>query len=330
MIKYGATMDEIDEKIIDEMVYNVYNVGEQPFTILANKLYISKRTVRRRVNTLLNSNAIKVVAAPNPRGKQGCAVIALKVALGSAHTVAKLLMNERNIEHASYSVGYFDFIIQVEFDTSYELDSFVNSELTKFPDIIKSETMIISQPGIYNKLFHLAGQKEQQGDTTRIQGSGSHPKYKMDDFDQAILDILRENGLTRVVAMKTKLDKPESFIRRRINSMLDNGIFKFCVVPNPQLLAHEVWVTIGINVNRRSADSVVSEIFKSPFVTFVSTSYGRFNVIMGCRFNKLDMLNYFINDELSLMKGVNNIETFYQNRPLKNGFIIWPLVDLIA
>jgi Lrp/AsnC family transcriptional regulator, regulator for asnA, asnC and gidA len=324
-------MDDIDEKIIDEMVYNVFGVGEHVFTILADKLYISKRTVRRRVNSLLNDNAIKVVATPNPQGRRGCAVIGLKVVLGTAHTaVAKLLMNQRKIEYASYSVGYFDFVIQVEFDTSQELDRFVNSELTKIPEIIKSETMIISQPGIHNKLFYPSGENEQRSGRTQIPGAGFHRKYKMDEFDQAILDILRENGLTRVGAIKTKLDKPESFIRRRIKNMLDSGLFKFCVVPNPQLLAHEVWVSIGVNVNQRSADSLVSEIFKSPFVTFVSTSYGRFNIIMGCRFNKLDMLSNFLNNELSLMKGVNNIETFFHNRPLKNGFIIWPLVELVA
>ena len=95
------------------------------------------------------------------------------------------------------------------------------------------------------------------------------------------------------------------------------------VVPNPGVLEYEAWATIGINVKNQFAHKVIDEIIKNPAVYCASMCIGRFNVLLGARFHNVDLVNLFTKVELPRIQGVDSVQTFLLNRPLKYHGIDW-------
>jgi hypothetical protein len=112
---------------------------------------------------------------------------------------------------------------------------------------------------------------------------------------------------------------------RVICQMSSNGLFRIVVLPNPQVLEHEVWATMGITINNRLAHEVPDAIVKHPEVYLASVGVGRFNLVIAARFHHIDFINQFINIKLPAIKGISYVKTFLHNKPLKYHNIHWPI-----
>ena len=115
----------------------------------------------------------------------------------------------------------------------------------------------------------------------------------------------------------------ESAIRKRMKAMLEHGVYKIEVVPNPEILEYEAWATIGITINNQYAHNVIDSIIKYPAVYLASVSLGRFNIVMACRFANTELLNQFVRVELPSIQGISSTETFLHNKPLKYHNVSW-------
>jgi len=107
--------------------------------------------------------------------------------------------------------------------------------------------------------------------------------------------------------------------------MSSNGLFRIVVLPNPQVLEHEVWATMGITINKRPAHQVLDAIVKHSEVYLASAAVGRFNLVIAARFHHIDFINQFVNIKLPAIDGVSYVETFVHNKPLKYHNINWPI-----
>jgi len=105
---------------------------------------------------------------------------------------------------------------------------------------------------------------------------------------------------------------------RVICQMSSNGLFRIVVLPNPQVLEHEVWATMGITINNRLAHEVPDAIVKHPEVYLASVGVGRFNLVIAAGFHHIDFINQFLNIKLPAIKGISYVETFLHNKPMNS------------
>ena len=133
-------MDELDNRLIIELSHN----ARQSNTELSLKLGVSEKTVRRRINQLIESGTISWVIIPDPTklGYRVRAFVALEVELGSIDNVIQSLTECSNVDFVALCTGQMDILLGAWFRSSDEMMDFVKNHLGKIPGIRKSQTSV--------------------------------------------------------------------------------------------------------------------------------------------------------------------------------------------
>lgn len=318
----GAMMDELDRMLLGVL----QTQGYQKSTALAGRLGLGERTIRRRISDMRSKGIIKIIAVPDPVlfGYRGWAKIGIKVEPKSLSDVACELVKHPSVYFVAQSLGTWDIMIAVHFDTIDRLTHFASSELTKVGGVLRTETVMLTWPRkYYNFSWPAPSPGEDHTWKRNCDVTTDRNVYAIDETEREIIDVLMGDGLAPPAALKSRLGIGEGTIRKRIKKMLKDGVFKIEVVPNPDSMEYDVWATMGIIIANESAHKVINDIIKNPGVYLASVSIGRFNIIISARFRDIDSLTQFANNELAQIKGVSAVDTFLHTRLLKYHNINW-------
>jgi len=317
-------MDALDLKLINELEIRGY---QKPVT-LAPTLGLTERTVRRRMSNLINGGMIKVVAVLNPMSSKysggGGAIIGIRVEPKFLYQVASDLVSRRTTISVSYSLGSFDIMTTVYFDTMDRLSYFVNLELTKIKGIVSTETIILTWLRKYFRFYWpLPRFGETNGRLIQLVDYRGVYNYQSDEIDRKIIRYLMEDALTPHKIITSKVGIAESTLRKRIQRMLNSETIKIEAVPNPIIFENEVWATIGITTRKKSPNNIINALIDNPTVYMATVSIGRFNMILLVRFRHIDLLRRFVEIELPNTDGVSSTEAFLHSRIIKQHGINW-------
>lgn len=321
-----GSMNEIMDELDKTLLSYLQSQGFEKSSALALRLGVGERTIRRRLSALKSKGFIKIIAVPNPvlYGYRAWAKIGIDVELRFLREVAHELIHHPSIYFVAYSLGRFDIMIAVHFNTIERLTYFVGSELTRFKGIKNTETMILTSPRkYYNFTWPEPYFDNSVGGQYFVSAADDSRENEIDDIDRRIMIVLSEDGLSRPSTLKKRLGIGEGTIRKRIKKMLQNGIYKMEVVPNPETLEYQVWATMGIKINNQTAHNVINAIIEYPSVYLASASTGRFDIVISARFQNIDQLPEFVSKELAKIEGISNVETFLHTKPLKYHNIKW-------
>lgn len=110
MDKTGTQIDETDRAIIEALQRD----GRTPYTRLGAAVGLSEAAARQRVQRLLDSGVMQVVAVTNPllNGKRRMAMIGVRTE-GATDDIAKTLQAMSDIDYLVVSAGSFDLMAEV-------------------------------------------------------------------------------------------------------------------------------------------------------------------------------------------------------------------------
>ncbi|MFB0556877.1 MAG: Lrp/AsnC family transcriptional regulator [Dehalococcoidia bacterium] len=133
-------IDELDRKLMQELQKS----GRQGYVDLAKVLGVVEGTVRKRVKDLVKSNAIKIVAVPNPRalGYSFVSIMGLQVRMADLRKVAEELAQKPNICYLAFVTGRYDLMAIIITRSSEELSHFIEKEISALPSILRTETFV--------------------------------------------------------------------------------------------------------------------------------------------------------------------------------------------
>jgi Lrp/AsnC family transcriptional regulator, regulator for asnA, asnC and gidA len=133
--------DSVDRRIIALLQQD----GRMSNTAIARALGLSEATVRRRINQLLESRTIQIVAVPSPEtvGLTLSAIIGISCDLRRLDEVAQTIAGLREIRYLGYSTGPFDLILQAFFYSHQHLLDFLQERIATIEGITDTETAII-------------------------------------------------------------------------------------------------------------------------------------------------------------------------------------------
>jgi Lrp/AsnC family transcriptional regulator for asnA, asnC and gidA len=146
----------------------------------------------------------------------------------------------------------------------------------------------------------------------------------MDKLDHKLLNELQSQGFQRSAFLAPRLGLGERTIRHRIRNMKNKGIIKIIAVPNPVLFGYKAWAKIGIKVEHTYLADVAHKLVEHPSIYFVASSLGIFDLMIAVHFQTMDGLSYFVNSELTLIKGILSTETILLMCPRKYYNFSWP------
>lgn len=138
MDRRGTTVDDTDSAIIEQLQHD----GRVSYTKLAVAIGMSEGAARQRVQRLIDSGVIQIVAVTNPLllGYRRMAMIGVR-AEGPTVDIAKTLEAFPDIEYLVVTAGSFDLMCEVVVpDDSTLLD--ITNRIRAVPGVSTTETFI--------------------------------------------------------------------------------------------------------------------------------------------------------------------------------------------
>ena len=131
-------IDETDRAIIEELQRD----GRVPYTRLGAAVGLSEAAARQRVQRLIDSGVMQVVAVTNPlsHGKRRMAMIGVRTE-GPTDDIAKTLQAMRDIDYLVVSAGSFDLMVEVVVADDGELLDLTN-RIRSVKGVRSTETFI--------------------------------------------------------------------------------------------------------------------------------------------------------------------------------------------
>ena len=125
--KKARALDDVDLKIIKEIGTD----GRQPISNLAQKLGVSRATVGKKLQRLLDERILTVAGfvLPGTLGYQTNAIIGINVIPSEIDNVADKLVSNENVHMMFISAGRHDIIVWALFQRSEDLSNFLRHEL---------------------------------------------------------------------------------------------------------------------------------------------------------------------------------------------------------
>jgi len=133
------SIDNIDEEIIRELQLD----GRRPYTQLAKAVGLSEAAVRQRVQRLLDSGIMQVVAVTDPisLGLRRQAMVGIK-AEGDLRIIADRLAEFDEVVYVVLTAGPVDLLAEVVVSGDEALLHLLNDKIRKIPGVQSTETSI--------------------------------------------------------------------------------------------------------------------------------------------------------------------------------------------
>jgi Lrp/AsnC family transcriptional regulator for asnA, asnC and gidA len=133
-------LNSLDKQIVQLLMQN----ARQTSGTLAKQLKVSSATIRRRINRLVKTEAIRIIAAIDQKhlGLSFTTVIALDVTHDKLDSVARLLATKEQVMWISTTTGRFDIIAIASFASTEDFYEFMQRELTNVEGLNNSETFV--------------------------------------------------------------------------------------------------------------------------------------------------------------------------------------------
>ena len=137
-----ATIDETDAEIIVQLQTD----GRRSYTRIASELALSESAVRRRLQRLMESGVVRVVALTDPAllGRDVQAMIGIHVS-GDVEKLAQVIAKIDEVERTAITAGPYDLIVEVACKDNDHLLSLLNRGLRKLPGVDSMTTMTVLQ-----------------------------------------------------------------------------------------------------------------------------------------------------------------------------------------
>ena len=138
--KNGAgSLDEVSKAIIEQLQQD----GRRSYAAIGKVVGLSEAAVRQRVQRLVDSGVMQVVAVTNPLelgfGRQ--AMIGIRVE-GELEPVAEALAAMDEVDYVVITAGSFDVLVELVVEDDHELHDVLSTRIRTIPGVVSTESFM--------------------------------------------------------------------------------------------------------------------------------------------------------------------------------------------
>ncbi|CAB4715435.1 MAG: AsnC family transcriptional regulator [Actinobacteria bacterium] len=135
-------LDEVSKAIIEQLQQD----GRRSYASIGKVVGLSEAAVRQRVQRLVDSGVMQVVAVTDPLelGFARQAMVGIKVA-GPLEPVADALVGIREIDYVVITAGSYDLLAEVVCESDEHLLELISSRMRTIPGVVATETFMYLQ-----------------------------------------------------------------------------------------------------------------------------------------------------------------------------------------
>ncbi len=133
------TIDAVSKAIIEHLQTD----GRMSYATIARSVGLSEAAVRQRVQRLLDSEVMQIVAVTDPLqlGFTRQAMVGIRTE-GDTQLVADRLADVSAVDYVVTTAGSFDLIIEVVCEDDAELLDLVSRRIRTLPGVVSTETFV--------------------------------------------------------------------------------------------------------------------------------------------------------------------------------------------
>ena len=132
----------------------------------------------------------------------------------------------------------------------------------------------------------------------------------LDALDEKLVGVLKENARQSSEKLAKKLNVSPTTVRRRLKKLIRSGAVRMVALVEPSKAGISLLTIIAFDIAHDSLDSAVQILSEQSEVKWISTTTGRFDIMVEAAFHSTQELSDFLQKKLADIKGVKDTETF--------------------
>jgi Lrp/AsnC family transcriptional regulator for asnA, asnC and gidA len=135
----GPALDDVSKAIIEQLQQD----GRRPYAAIGKAVGLSEAAVRQRVQRLIDSGVMQIVAVTDPMqvGFQRAAMMGV-VVQGDVEDVAEAIGALDEVDYVVMTAGGFDILAEVVVEDDEALLAVVNRKVRAIPGVTRTETFV--------------------------------------------------------------------------------------------------------------------------------------------------------------------------------------------
>lgn len=135
--------------------------------------------------------------------------------------------------------------------------------------------------------------------------------------DIKIIEELHKNGRATYAEIASALGINSATVAKRIENLMRSNVMEVRAMLNPYELGLKANAFIAIKVARNKRDDVCKKLAGKFHISTVLSMLGNFDIFCLAHYQSWDNLNNFMTDELGVMDGVVDYESYYIDETIK-------------
>ena len=132
----------------------------------------------------------------------------------------------------------------------------------------------------------------------------------LDALDEKLINVLKENARQSSEKLAKKLNVSPTTVRRRLKKLMRTGAVRMAALVEPSKAGISLLTIIAFDIAHDSLESAVQVLSEQSEVKWISTTTGRFDIMVEAAFPSTADLSDFLQNKLSGLKGLKDTETF--------------------
>ena len=135
----APALDDVSRGIIEQLQED----GRRPYASIGKAVGLSEAAVRQRVNKLIDSGVMQIVAVTDPLrvGFNRAAMIGVEID-GDIESVANAMSEFPETDYVVITAGRFDVLVEVVCDDDESLLELINRRIRSLPGVRRTETFM--------------------------------------------------------------------------------------------------------------------------------------------------------------------------------------------
>jgi len=301
LLLHRAELDELDRRIVEALQAD----GRRATVDLARDLGTSAKTVKRRVDRLLEAGIIQITAVTTPEALGYGAIALVGIELDGTRSAADVAAELARLDAADYVVvatGRFAIWCELFCRDTADLGRIVDERVRAADGVRAAEIYP------YLRLHY----QQAQFAVAREPGAapGAVRPVQLEPLDRAIVGALTLDGRRPYLQIARDLGISEAQVRQRMKAITDKGVARVMAIANPLGLGYTTtaWVAIGIDASQAVTD-VADRLSQLPAVTYVAICAGRFDILAEIVCTSTDELLRLLEEDIRTIRGITSVET---------------------
>ena len=132
----------------------------------------------------------------------------------------------------------------------------------------------------------------------------------VDDLDNQIVEILKNDGRASNAHIARALGVSEGTVRRRLRMLIEGGVIHVNVSLDPVKMGLTTEAIIGLEVDPDKMDPVCASLADFDEIGYVTLTTGAMDVFAWGRFCSTESLGLFLRSKVGKIPGVRRTETY--------------------